>query len=104
MLYVADCNNHRIQKLSISGEFLHMFGKLGSGQGEFKSPSAVVVDFNDRLIVADCRNCRVQVMNLDGTYIPPPSQGPGTIPTIHCIYLHASLSRASHAGYSFHWL
>ena len=41
VLFVADCNNHRIQVLSVSGEFLHMFGKLGSGQGEFRSPSAV---------------------------------------------------------------
>ena len=67
VLYVADCNNHRIQVLSVSGEFLHMFGKLGSGQGEFNCPSAVVVDSNDRLIVADCGNCRVQVMDSDGT-------------------------------------
>ena len=68
VLYVADCNNHRIQKLSINGEFLHMFGKLGSGQGEFKSPSAVVVDSNDRLIVSDRGNSRILVMDSDGTF------------------------------------
>ena len=60
VLYVADCNNHRIQVLSVSGEFVHMFG-------DFNCPSAVVVNSNDRLIVGDHGNCRIQVMNLDGT-------------------------------------
>ncbi|KAL5505400.1 hypothetical protein EMCRGX_G006824 [Ephydatia muelleri] len=44
-LYVADRNNHRVQKLTISGDFIAM------------------------LIVADSGNCRIQVMNLDGTYL-----------------------------------
>ena len=68
-LYVADRNNHRVQKLTISGDFIAMFGKFGSAQGEFNCPCALVVDTNDRLIVADSGNCRIQVMNLDGTYL-----------------------------------
>ena len=69
VLYVADCNNHRIQKLNVSGEFLHMFGTLGSGQGNFNFPCAVVIDSNDRLVVADCGNTRIQVMDIEGAFL-----------------------------------
>ena len=67
MLYVADCNNHRIQKLKISGESIDVIGKFGSSLGEFNCPCALLVDTNDKLILADHGNCRIQVMNLDGT-------------------------------------
>ena len=67
VLYVADCNNHRIQKLKISGESIDVIGKFGSSLGEFNCPCALVVDANDKLIVADRGNCRIQVMNIDGT-------------------------------------
>ena len=44
VLYVADYDNHRVQKLTSRGEFLHKFGQHGSGQGQFDGPSAVIVD------------------------------------------------------------
>ena len=70
VLYVADCKNHRVQKLTSGGEFLHHFGqKAGSGQGQFKSPSAVIVDSNNRLIVADTNNHRIQIFNEDGGWL-----------------------------------
>ena len=69
VLYVADCNNHRIQKIYINGAFICTFGRHGQKDGEFNSPSAVVVDFNDRLIVADRGNCRIQVMRSDGSFL-----------------------------------
>ena len=42
VLYVADSDNHRIQKLTSRGEFIHKFGHKGSGQGEFEDPQAVI--------------------------------------------------------------
>ena len=44
VLYVADTGNHRVQKLTSSGKFLHKFGQQGSGQGQFNWPVAVIID------------------------------------------------------------
>ena len=56
VLYVADWGNHRIQKLTSRGEFIHKFGQKGSGQGQFDQLWAVIVDSNNRLIVSDWGN------------------------------------------------
>ena len=68
-LYVADSNNHRIQKFDLSGSFICTFGRLGKGEGEFNHPSAIVVDFNDRLIVADHGNSRIQILTSEGSFL-----------------------------------
>ena len=44
VMYVADSGNHRIQKLTTGGQFLHMFGHHGSGQGQFNHPISVIID------------------------------------------------------------
>ena len=69
VLYVADRLNHRIQMLTPRGEFIHMFGQMGSGQGEFDGPTAVIVDSNNRLIVSDWHNCRIQIFNEEGGWL-----------------------------------
>eukprot|EP00731_Ephydatia_muelleri_P020071 Em0012g896a len=69
VLYVADCNNHRIQKLDLSGSFICTFGRPGKGKGELNHPSAIVVDFNDRLIDADQGNSRIQILTSKGSFL-----------------------------------
>ena len=69
VMYVADFGNHRIQKLTTGGKFLHKFGKEGSGQGQFKYPRGVVVDSKNRVIVSDMDNNRVQVFSQDGDWL-----------------------------------
>ena len=69
VLYVADYGNHRVQKLTSRGEFLHKFGQLGSGQGQFNGPSAIIVDSNNRLIVSDRGNHRIQIFNEVGGWL-----------------------------------
>ena len=69
VFYVADYSNHRVQKLTSGGKFLHKFGKQGSGQGQFDGPSAVIVDSNNRLIVSDQCNHRIQIFNEDGGWL-----------------------------------
>ena len=39
-MYVADFNNHRIQKFDLSGSFICTFGRPGKGKGELNHPSA----------------------------------------------------------------
>ena len=69
VLYVADTDNHRVQKLTSSGKFLHMFGQRGSGQGQFNRPMAVIIDSNNKLIVSDCGNHRIQIFNENGGWL-----------------------------------
>ena len=69
VMYIADCLNHRIQKLTTGGKYLHKFGKEGSGQGQFKHPRGVVVDSKNRVIVSDRDNNRVQVFSQDGDWL-----------------------------------
>ena len=65
VIYCADCGNHRIQKLSIGGKCICMFGKIGSGQGQFNEPWDVIVDSEERMIISDSGNNRIQVFNRD---------------------------------------
>eukprot|EP00731_Ephydatia_muelleri_P034039 Em0045g24a len=69
VLYVADTGNHRIQKLTSSGKFLHKFGQYGSGQGQFNRPLAVIIDSNNKLIVSDHYNHRIQIFNENGGWL-----------------------------------
>ena len=69
VMYIADYGNHRIQKLTTGGKFLHKFGKEGSGQGQFRCPNSVVVDSKNRVIVSDRDNHRVQVFSQDGDWL-----------------------------------
>ena len=69
VLYVADSGNHRVQKLTSSGKFLHKFGQQGSGQGQFNLPVAVIIDSNNKLIVSDYNNHRIQIFNENGGWL-----------------------------------
>ena len=69
LLYVADSGNHRVQKLTSSGKFLHKFGQLGSGQGQFIRPAAVIIDSNNKLIVSDSFNHTIQIFNENGGWL-----------------------------------
>ena len=69
VLYVADTGNHRVQKLTLSGKFLHKFGQKGSGQGQFNEPLAVIIDSNNKLIVSDCGNRSIQIFNENGGWL-----------------------------------
>ena len=69
VMYVADCCNDRIQKLTTGGQFLQKFGQHGSGQGQFSSPESVIVDQRDRMIVADCGTDRVVILDQNGSWL-----------------------------------
>ena len=57
-VYVADTNNHRIQKFDSSGNYLRQWGSYGSDNGEFNQPRGVAVDGSGNLYVADTGNDR----------------------------------------------
>ena len=70
-LYVADSGNHRIQKLSPTGEPLAQWGTEGSAAGQFFQPGGVAVDSDGNIYVADGSlfggpNSRIQQLSANG--------------------------------------
>ena len=68
VLYVADQCNHRVQKLTTSGEFLSKFGSHGSRDGQLYHPRGICVDAGGRIFVSEYRNKRVSVFEPCGTF------------------------------------
>ena len=66
VLYVADYNNHRVQKITTSGEFLSKFGSHGSGDGQLNTPRGICVDARGRIFVSEYN--RVSVFKPCGTF------------------------------------
>jgi len=68
-LYVADVDNHRIQKFDADGVFLLQWGSLGTLAGQFNRPCGVEVGPSGDVYVADLGNHRVQVFTASGEFI-----------------------------------
>lgn len=59
-IYVADSQNHRIQKFDSNGNLLAKWGSEGSGDGQFNLPGSIAVDSDGNIYVADSFNRRIQ--------------------------------------------
>jgi hypothetical protein len=68
-IYVADKDNHRIQKFDSTGTHLATLGSYGSGNGQFNRPRGVAVDSVGNIYVADTNNHRIQKLNSFGGFI-----------------------------------
>ncbi|MBN2010617.1 hypothetical protein JW960_14820 [candidate division KSB1 bacterium] len=77
-LYVADTGNHRIVVYSLDNLYQYQFGELGTENGKFQNPSAIIVRdkmeewtyYRDNFIlVIDLDRTRIQKFSLDGTFI-----------------------------------
>ncbi|RMF93658.1 MAG: tetratricopeptide repeat protein, partial [Nitrospinota bacterium] len=68
-LYVADTQNHRIQKFSPQGGWLLSWGELGTGPGEFVEPTDVAIDPEGKVWVVDTGNHRLQRFEPTGRYL-----------------------------------
>ena len=66
-LYVCECNNHRVQKVTVNGEYLLQIGCKGSGNGHLSNPYGIAVH-NDRLYIAEYSNNRISVFQLNGQF------------------------------------
>ncbi|MEM7048317.1 MAG: 6-bladed beta-propeller [Acidobacteriota bacterium] len=76
-LLVVDAANHRIQKTEVGtstflekpGETLLVFGKRGSGEGEFEMPTGVAVTPANEILVVDTENHRLQIFDERGEFL-----------------------------------
>ncbi|MGA1841506.1 MAG: 6-bladed beta-propeller [bacterium] len=68
-VYVADTDNHRIQKFSPDGRLVTKWGRNGSGEGAFNFPRGIAIDKNGFVYVADTDNHRIQKFTSEGEFI-----------------------------------
>ena len=68
-VYIADTDNHRIQVLNPDLTFSHLFGKKGSGNGRFSTPSDIAIDSQGLVYVADTDNHRIQKFTPNGNFV-----------------------------------
>ena len=65
----SDKSNNRILKYDRKGNFLHTWGRLGSGPGAFDTPHGLAMDRQGRLYVADRGNNRIQIFDQQGKFL-----------------------------------
>jgi hypothetical protein len=68
-VYVADFNNHLVQKFDGNGAFLTQWGSFGGDTGQFIEPVGVATDGNGNVFVTDSGNSRVQKFTGAGVYL-----------------------------------
>ena len=68
-VFVADYNNHRIQKFTSTGAFLAKWGSRGTGDGQLQRPRGAAVDGAGNLYVADTANNRIQAFTSSGAFL-----------------------------------
>ncbi|MBP9502484.1 MAG: hypothetical protein KBF17_10020 [Candidatus Promineofilum sp.] len=68
-VYVADTDNHRIQKFDADGGYQTEWGSNGAGNGQFQYPGGVAVDGSGNVYVTDTNNNRIQKFAGDGTFL-----------------------------------
>src|SRR6266540_2214365 len=69
-IYISDGYvNSRVAKFDKNGDWVKQWGDKGTGQGQFSTPHAIVVDRNDNVYVGDRGNRRVQVFDTDGKFL-----------------------------------
>lgn len=74
-VYVADANNHRVQKFSAEGAFLLTWGSYATAEsgnapgGTFNEPWGIAVGPDGSVFVADTWNHRIQKFSSEGKFI-----------------------------------
>ncbi|HET9666586.1 MAG TPA: Ig-like domain-containing protein, partial [Desertimonas sp.] len=68
-VYVADTNQHRIQRFTSNGGFLGAWGAVGSSDGQFQNPFGVSVAPDGNIFVADANNHRIQRFTATGDFV-----------------------------------
>jgi DNA-binding beta-propeller fold protein YncE len=68
-VWVTDTGNHRIAAFDPDLTNKQVFGKQGSGPGDFSSPVGIAAGPSGAIYVADTGNHRIQVLGADGHFV-----------------------------------
>ena len=73
-IIVAEKVNHRLQEVTLEGQFVRFFGtneagKPGGENGQFHGPSCVAVNSEGTVFATDSLNQRIQFFKPDGTFL-----------------------------------
>jgi len=59
-ILVTDPENNQIEMYDSEGNFITIWGKKGTGEGEFNNPQGITVDSQGNLYIVDSDNHRIQ--------------------------------------------
>jgi len=68
-VYVADTDNHRIQKFTSDGVFVLKWGTYGFGDGQFMSPNDIAVAPDGSVYVSERSGQRIQKFTSEGAFV-----------------------------------
>jgi len=68
-IFVADTENHRIQKFNSKGEYLTQWGKQGKADGELSEPYGIAVDSQGNVYVSELTTKRIQKFDNNGKFM-----------------------------------
>lgn len=68
-LFISDTVKHNIKVYDNKGNLIKVFGKRGTGDGEFNYPSMLWMGRDGLLYVADSLNFRTQIFTSDGQFV-----------------------------------
>ena len=63
-VYLCEFGNHRVQKFTLDGQFVGLWGKNGRREGELDQPWGIARDSQGRMFVLDSYNHRIQRFRL----------------------------------------
>ena len=75
-VYAIDYDNNRIQKFSNTGQFIKKWGTEGTGDNQFRWPTAISVDSSDFVYVTD--SDKIRKFDSDGNFIGSWGASPST--------------------------
>ncbi|RMF88734.1 MAG: hypothetical protein D6736_09650, partial [Nitrospinota bacterium] len=64
-LYVTDTGNFHVLKYTLDGKFVHSYGTVGTGLGQFARPKGIALDREGRIYIVDAAFENVQLFDPD---------------------------------------
>lgn len=68
-IYITDTQNKRVQIFDYSGNYIGLFGKEGTGNGQFKFPYGIAGDNQGQLYIADLYNGQIGIFDGNGKFL-----------------------------------
>lgn len=68
-IFITDTMNKRVQIYDYSGNYLGLFGKEGTSNGQFEFPYGIAADGKGQLYVADMRNSVIGIYTQSGQFV-----------------------------------